>query len=57
MKVNLYGKISHVRNIPTGRKLVAFLIGTRSSFAFKYVGVGIEQYDGTEVADYGVRPR
>ena len=52
MKVNIYGKISQVRNIPTrtGRKMVAFLIGTRRCIAFWYVAVAIENLSGEVVS-------
>jgi hypothetical protein len=52
MKVNIYGKISQVRNIPTrtGRKMVAFLIGTRTCVAFWYVAVVIESLSGEIVS-------
>jgi hypothetical protein len=52
MKVNIYGQISEVRNIPTrtGRKMVAFLIGTRRCIAFWYVAVAIENLTGEIVS-------
>jgi hypothetical protein len=52
MKVNIYGTISQVRNIPTrtGRKMVAFLIGTRSCIAFRYVAGAIEFLSGEVVS-------
>ena len=52
MKVNIYGKITKVRNIPTrtGRKMIAFLIGTRRCIAFWYVAVAIEQMCGEIVS-------
>jgi hypothetical protein len=52
MKVNIYGKISEVRNIPTrtGRKAVAFLIGTRRCIAFTYVAGAFEYLSGEVVS-------
>jgi hypothetical protein len=52
MKVNIYGQISQVRNIPTrtGRKMIGFLIGTRSCVAFWYVAVAIETLSGESVS-------
>jgi hypothetical protein len=52
MKVNIYGTISAIRNIPTrtGRKIVASLIGTRSCVAFWYVAVAIENLSGETVS-------